>query len=147
MIQSGGSGTDGVHIDGPSNDIAITNCRFKTGDDSIALNCPEGYAGDISRVQVSGCTFNSWSLMRLYTTNGGQDKFRISSVTVDNCAGKFAEAAFLIGLASGSLPGSVGSLSVSNCNLTAPTILGIAENLGTIELQNVVFVPSSSAGN
>ena len=146
VLQSGGSGTDGVHIDGPSNDIAITNCSFKTGDDSIALNCPEGYSGDISRVQVSGCTFNSWSLMRLYTTNGGQDKFRISSVTVDNCAGQLAEAAFLIGLASGSLPGSVGSLSVTNCNLTAPTILGIAENFGTIELQNVVFVPSSPGG-
>jgi hypothetical protein len=146
VMQSEGTGTDGVHIDGPSNDIAITNCRFMTGDDSIALNCPEGYGGDISRVQVSGCAFNSWSLMRLYTTIGGQNKFRISSVTVNDCTGNLVEAAFLIGLASGSLPQSVGSLSVSNSTLTTPTILGIAENFGTIELQNVVFVPSWSTG-
>jgi glycosyl hydrolase family 28 len=146
VMQSEGSGTDGVHIDGPSNDIAITNCSFMTGDDSIALNCPEGYSGDISRVQVSGCKFNSWSLMRLYTTIGGQNKFKISSVTVNECTGRFVEAAFLIGLSSGSLPQSVGSLSVSNCTLTSPTILGIAENFGTIELQNIVFVPSWSTG-
>jgi hypothetical protein len=61
--------------------------------------------------------------------------------------GQLAEAAFLIGLASGSLPQSVGSLTVSNCTLTAPTILGIAENFGTIELQNIVFVPSWSIGD
>jgi hypothetical protein len=145
-MQSEGPGTDGVHIDGPSNDITITSCRFMTGDDSVALNCPEGHSGDISGVQVSGCTFNSWSLMRLYTTIGGQNKFKISSVTVNECMGRFVEAAFLIGLASGSLPQSVGSLSVSNCTLTAPTILGIAENFGTIELQNIVFVPSWSTG-
>ena len=33
---------------------------------------------------------------------------------------------------------------VSNCNLTAPVILGFAENFGTVVLQNVVFVPSQS---
>jgi len=146
VVQSEGAGTDGVHVDGPSNDIVIANCTFMTGDDSIALNCPEGYSGDISRVQVTGCTFNSWSLMRLYTTIGGEAKFRIKSVNVTNCSGKFVEAAFLIGLASGSLPQSVDSLNVANCTLTAPTILGIAENFGTIEFKNVAFEASWSTG-
>jgi len=35
-------------------------------------------------------------------------------------------------------------LIVSDCTLTAPTILGIAENFGTITLRNVVFTPSLS---
>ena len=68
VMETSGLSTDGLHFDGPANDITISNCDFKTGDDSIALNCPEGYSGNISRVQVTGCTFNSLSLMRLYTT-------------------------------------------------------------------------------
>lgn len=146
VLQSKGPSTDGLHFNGPANDIAIANCSFKTDDDSIALNCPEGYSGNISRVTVTGCTFNSWSLMRMYTTNGGPATFRIDSVSVDSCTGTLAEAAFLIGagVAPASLPNSVASLTVSNCNVSAPTVLGIAENFGAIVLQNVVFVPSQS---
>ncbi len=105
---------------------------------------PEGYAGDISRVVVNNCKFNSWSLMRLYTTNGSPSKFRINDVKVSNCSGRLAEAAFLIGLTNGSNPNSVASLTVSDCWLTAPTILAIAENFGTIILKNVTHVPSQS---
>src|SRR6202140_3447074 len=144
VMKSHGAGTDGVHIDGPANDIAISACDFATDDDSIALNCPEGYSGNISRVQVSDCTFNSWSLMRLYTTNGGPLKYSIDAVSVSNCSGILAEAAFLIGLANGSIPNSIASLTISDCTLTAPTILGIAENFGTIVLKNVTFRPSQS---
>jgi hypothetical protein len=82
--------------------------------------------------------------MRLYTTNGGPNKFNIDTVTVSNCNGTLAEAAFLIGLSNGSKPNSIDSLTVSDCNLTAPTILGIAENFGTIALKNVAFTPSQS---
>ncbi len=147
VLQSKGLSTDGLHFDGPANDITIANCHFRTDDDSIALNCPEGYSGDISRVTVTGCTFNSWSLMRMYTTNGSPAKFRIDSVIVDNCTGTLAESAFLIGggVDPRSAKNSVASLTVSNCNLTAPAILAIAENFGTIILQNVAFVPSQAS--
>jgi polygalacturonase len=67
LLRSFGLGTDGIHFDGPANDIAISNCSITSGDDGIALNCPEGYSGNISRVSVSNCTFSSWSLMRLDT--------------------------------------------------------------------------------
>jgi len=144
VMESHGLGTDGVHIDGSANDVAISGCDFKTDDDSIALNCPEGYSGNISRVAVSNCTFNSWSLMRLYTANGYPNKFTIDTVSVSNCSGKLAEAAFLIGLINGSLPNSITSLTISDCRLAAPTILGIAENFGTIALRNVTFIPSQS---
>jgi len=144
VMKSHGLGTDGLHFDGPANDISISNCDFTTDDDAIALNCPEGYSGNISRVEVTNCTFNSWSLMRLYTTNGGPNKFSIDAVNVSNCVGTLAEAAFLIGVVDGSNPNSVASLTVSDCSLTAPTVLAIAENFGNIALENVTFIPSTS---
>jgi hypothetical protein len=144
VMKSHGLGTDGVHLDGPANDISISNCDFTTDDDSIALNCPEGYSGNISRVDVSDCTFNSWSLMRLYTTGGGPNKFSIDGVTVRNCRGTLAEAAFLIGVINDSLPNSVASLSISDCHLTAPCVLAVAENFGSIALKNVTFAPSQA---
>jgi hypothetical protein len=144
VVKSYGLSTDGFHFDGPANDIAIWNCNFTCGDDSIALNCPEGYSGNISRVIVRNCTFNSLSLMRLYTTNWGKNKFNINSVSVSDCNGKLTEAAFLIGISGQSNPNSVDGLSISNCNLTAPTVLAMAENFGNIKLQNVTFTPWSA---
>jgi len=144
VMRSHGLGTDGLHFDGLANDITISNCDFRTDDDSIALNCPEGYSGDISRVEVSNCTFNSWSLMRLYTTNWSPRKFKIDSVSVRNCKATLAEAAFLIGLSDGSLPESVASLTVSDCTLTAPTIMAVAENFGTVLIRRTTFTPSRS---
>ena len=38
-MRSFGPNTDGLHFEGPANDIAITGCEFGTGDDAIALNC------------------------------------------------------------------------------------------------------------
>lgn len=146
VMKSYGWGTDGVHIDGPANDIAISECDLTTGDDSIALNCPEGYTGNISRVEVSDCTFNSWSLMRLYTTTGNAYKFTIDAVSVKNCSGTLTEGAFLMGVVGGSdsLPNSIASLTISDCKLSAPMILAVAENFGTIALRNVAFTPSRS---
>jgi len=141
VVKSYGLSTDGFHFDGPANDIAISNCDFTCGDDSIALNCPEGYSGDITRVSVSNCTFNSLSLMRLYTANGYPNKFNIDSVRVSNCNGKLTEAAFLIGITGGSNPNSVDHLSISDCSLTAPTVLALAENFGRIALKNVILRP------
>jgi hypothetical protein len=140
VMQSRGLGTDGVHLDGLANDISISKCDFTTDDDAIALNCPEGYSGNISRVEVTDCTFNSWTLMRLYTTNGGPHQFIIDSVSVRKCSGTLQEAAFLMGVTE-SLPDSIASLTISDCTLAAPTVLAVAENFGTIALKNVVFIP------
>ena len=139
VTKSYGLNTDGLHFDGPANDIAISSCDFTTGDDSIALNCPEGYSGNISRVTVDSCTFNSWSLMRLYTTNYNTNKFNIDTVAVSNCSGKLSEAAFLIGISGQSNPNSIDGLSISDCQLTAPMVLGVAENFGSIALKNVIL--------
>jgi len=142
VLWSNGANTDGLHFDGSANDIRISRCDFRTGDDSIALNCPEGYSGDISRVTVDNCTFHSVSLMRLYTTSGGAGH-KIDSVTVSNCSGNLEVPAFLIGLAGGSRLNSIDALTISDCTLAAPSILGVAENFGSIALRNVTFIPTA----
>jgi hypothetical protein len=144
VLHSRGTNTDGLHFNGPANDITIANCDFQTDDDSIALNCPEGYSGDIARVLVTNCTFDSWSLMRLYTANAGPKKFVIDSISVKNCTGTLAETAFYLGLGYSSSPDSISSLTVSDCNLTGPAVLGVSENFGNIKLQNVVYTPKPS---
>jgi Glycosyl hydrolases family 28 len=143
VMRSAGWNTDGLHFNGPANDITISNCDFTSGDDAIALNCPEGCGGNISRVTVSNCTFNSWTLMRLYTCVWNYPGFFIDTVSVSNCTGTLGEAAFMIGLAGGSNPNSIASLTISDCNLTASTVLAMAENFGTIELNNVALTPQS----
>jgi hypothetical protein len=146
VLQSKGNSTDGLHFDGPANDISIANCQFTTGDDAIALNCPEGYKGSISRVTVTNCTFNSWTLMRLDTiqANGSPDVFNIDTVSVSNCSGTLAQAAFLIGQGTGSLPNSVTGLTISDCNLTAPTVLEVGANFGIVTLKNITLTPAKS---
>ena len=127
VMHSHGPNTDGLHFDGPANNITIANCDIQADDDAIALNCPEGYSGNISRVIVTGCTFNSWSLMRLYSTNGNSGQFTIDTVSVQNCTGTFAEIAFCIGLNSAGLPAAIDSLTISDCSLTGPGVLGVSE--------------------
>ena len=145
VLHNRGYNTDGLHFDGPANDVSVTKCDFATDDDSIALNCPEGYTGNISRVSVKNCTFNSYSLMRLYTApSGGPGKFTIDSIDVSNCGGTLSETAFSIGLNGFSLLDSVKSLTISDCNVTAPAILGVSENFGSITLRNVTLIPSKS---
>lgn len=143
VLQGQRVNSDGLHIDGPANDISISNCRFATADDSIALNCPEGYSGDISRVKVTGCTFNSLSLMRLYTASASE-RFRIQDVTVNDCAGTLTEAAFPVGFLAVGNRDAVASLSVSNCSLTAPVVFGVTEHFGTIHAKNVTFYPMAA---
>lgn len=143
-LESAGLSTDGLHFDGLANDITISSCNFVTGDDAIALNCPEGYSGNIERVSVTNCTFNSNSLIRLYTISDGPN-FSIDTVNVNGCTGTFSEAGFIVGYAAnGFSPNPIDSLSISNCTLTAPAVFEVGENFGNIELNKVTFIPIKS---
>ena len=142
MVSAGGN-TDGLHFDGLANDITISNCNITTNDDGIGLDCPEGYSGNISRVAISNCTFNSYSMVRLYTANGG-DRFNIDTVSVSNCTGTLSEGAFITGYRAMSNPNSITGLTISDCNITAPAVLAVGENFGTIAITNVNFTPHQS---
>jgi hypothetical protein len=140
-MQSRGANTDGLHFDGPANDIQISNCTFDLDDDCIALNCPEGYTGDILRVSVSNCTCRGTSMMRLYTTAGTRI-FNIDAVTIANCTGSFYRAAMQVGAGPNGLPESVHSLTVTDCSFSAPTVLEVSANFGTIQLTNITLTPA-----
>lgn len=140
VLQSSGVNRDGLHFDGPANDISISNCQIICDDDGIALNCPEGYTGDISHVTVTNCSFQTLTVMRLYTIdgNGNPAKFNIKNVSVSHCTGQVNLAGFAIGQGSGSNPNSVADLTVTDCTLTAPGILDLTANFGEVLLRNVI---------
>lgn len=140
VMSSTGINTDGIHFDGPANDISIDRCDITAGDDGIALNCPEGYGGNISRVSVSNCIFNSVTMMRLYTANFGP-KFNIDTVSVSNCTGTLVTTGFILGVDPGSNPRSIDGLSITNCTVTAPMVIAVQENYGSIMLENITFFP------
>jgi hypothetical protein len=146
VMQSQGLNTDGLHFDGLANDITISNCSFAMGDDAIALNCPEGYSGNIARVTVTNCTFNGTTLMRLYTILKGPN-FSISQVSVSNCTGTFSDAAFSVGYVSnGTAPSPVDLVTVSNCTLTGPAVIEFGENFGGFTFSNVTWIPVKAGG-
>ena len=145
LLSNTGPNTDGVHFDGPANDIQIAKCNFVLGDDAIAMNCPEGYAGDIVRMNVTDCTFSAISMLRLYTKNAGSPSFQIDSITVSKCTGALYRAAVLIGEGVDSAPASVHSLTLADCSFYAPAVLELSANFGTVALTNVTLTPYASA--
>src|SRR5439155_16177862 len=146
VLKSKGPNTDGIHFDGPANDIHISNCDITGNDDAIALNCPEGYTGDISRVTVSNCKVRSWTfLMRLDTIDSSTGRrYNIDSVSVDGCTGELDYGAFLLGHGGGAFPDSIRGLNISNCNLISPTILELGANFGDVTLEGVTLMPKAS---
>jgi hypothetical protein len=54
-------------------------------------------------------------------------------------------AGFPIGDGNGANPNAVTNLTISDCTLTAPSILDITADFGTVVLNNVTMIPSSSA--
>jgi hypothetical protein len=144
VLRSKGINTDGLHFDGPANDIKILKCDFTTGDDSIALNCPEGHSGDISRVTVTDCTFMSATFwVRLHTIdNINGPTFKIDTVAVSNCTGQSGVAGFLVGHGAGSGPESMTGVTISDCVMTAPAILEIGASFGEVTVSNVTLTPA-----
>jgi hypothetical protein len=147
---------DGIHIDGPSEDIGIENCDFATGDDAIALNSPEGYGGDISRVTVTNCRFHhSLSFVRAYTSIDAaampsNNVHRIRNVVVSNCTGVCSNIGFVFGIFGAGLTPApdvdqIQDFSVSNCTFSSQNVLMLlAQSCGLIRLSGVNYIPTSA---
>jgi len=145
VLRSQGPNTDGLHFDGPSNDIAISDCEITSGDDAIALNCPEGHRGNISRVTISNCKVNSGTfLLRLHSVDGPL-MYNIDTVTVSNCTGACAYAGFLVGHGAPSNPESITGVTIANCALSAPAMLEVGANFGSIVLDTLQLTPQPSS--
>jgi hypothetical protein len=151
---TGGTVHDGVHIDGPSEKIHISNCTFATGDDAIALNAYEGYCGDITDVTIDSCIFvNSLTLMRGYGSAAGDSTYmaKISRVAISNCTGSVASCVASLGLSAGgcnlSNVDEIRDITFSNCDIThgkagsgyAPFLL--ACNVRALKINNHIHRP------
>jgi hypothetical protein len=152
-----GIGHDGIHIDGPAEDIGIENCDFATGDDAIALNAPEGYGGDISRVTVTNCRFNgSLSILRAYSSIDPaafptNNVHRIRNVAVSNCVGVASNICFVFGIFGGGFSSTadvdqIQDFTVSNCTFASPNSFAQIQNtVGAMTFRGVKYIPQSNA--
>lgn len=75
---------DGLHIFS-GNNITITNCIIKSGDDAIALAYPRDY-GSIKNVTISNCAVYSQRAMGIKLAQWG-DTTSIENVTISNIVG------------------------------------------------------------
>jgi hypothetical protein len=153
---SGGTSHDGVHMDGHVEDVTISDCYFATGDDAIAVNCPEGYGGDISRVTVTNCTFNgSLSVMRIYTSLDPaaiptNNVHKARNIHVSNCTGVVSNLCFSLGITNGGLsstsdPDQIQDLTVTNCTLSSPNGLAcLLVPIASITFSDVKFIPTTT---
>lgn len=150
---STGTTRDGLHYCGPCEDINVDSCYFQTGDDAIAINCPEGFGGDITRVAVTNCVFDmSLTVMRIYTSidaahmPGGNNVHHASKIVVSNCTGITSSGTFTLGISQG--PNSttdvdqIRDFSVSNCTFSSPLgLTAITVSMGSFSLRGVKFIP------
>ena len=129
--------TDGVHINGPANDIQILGCRMRTGDDPVAMNAVEGYYGPISRVTVSGCIFKDCStLLRCYAANG-QGSYQVDSVVFSNNVGT-ANIGMILGTettAGVSVADQVTNVIFANNTVTVNQFCFILCNIGNLAVR------------
>lgn len=120
---------DGVHVDGPAEDIRVLNNVFATGDDGVALNAPEGYGGDISDVVVDGNIFNrAWSVGRVYTSIRSLGRtYHARRITFSHNRGTTRNTAFFLG-GDGSdffvTPDQIEDASIENNDISTP--MGLA---------------------
>jgi hypothetical protein len=87
--------------------------------------------------------------MRLDSINcsGCQPRCNIDTVSVSNCTGSLRQAGFIIGQGARSAPALVTNLTVSDCNLTAPAVIEMAADFGSIELNRVTLNASTALMN
>ena len=68
-------------------------------------------------------------------------------MSVSNCTGSLQQAGFIIGQGAQANPNSVTGLVISDCSITAPAIIEMAANFGTIELNRITLTASNARMN
>ena len=139
--------TDGIHINGPANDIAISGCYFRTGDDAIALNAPEGHSGNIERVTASDCVFDqSQTMMRIYANS--RSPLVVSDVTVSGFTGTSNVLCFIFGLedrASLTVLNAIRNVLIHNCQVTGAYLAFLQDNIQNLTFRDVIWIGTDAA--
>jgi hypothetical protein len=143
-----GVNTDGIHVDGPSEDVSISDDYFNTRDDAIALNAIEGYCGPITRVQITNSSaYNAREMLRAYNQGvncGNGLNPLVSQVSVSNYNGSATLAIAALGFASTGTQIGITDFKWANSTVEMVTSGGgaafdVTNNLGRIDLDGMTF--------
>ncbi len=148
---------DGIHIDGPANDIRISDCFFDNlGDDPIAVNAPEGFSGDISRVAVTNCLFNgTLTMARVYAIISTTKRGKVDHVSFTNCVGSTVDIQATFGTVLRLGNGQSGSTAVdwirhvtlTNCRFSGGGFIDfMGDPCGDIELNDCTWISGNGSG-
>ena len=144
---------DGIHVDGPSNQIRVTNNWCNTTDDCIAMNASEGYGGTIDGVAVtnSQCVGCLTAYRQLSNEEGAATNAAVKKVTISNYAGTLADSAGIIAVGlrlgevySGSKATDVmQSVVASNLSFSSTSenayMVEVNDNLGVLDVNGVTW--------
>ena len=92
---------DGIHVDGPSNQIRISNNWCNTPDDCIAMNAAEGYGGAIDGVSVTNnqCVGCLTAYRQLSNEEGAMTNAPVRNVIISDYAGTLKDSSGVIAVA------------------------------------------------
>lgn len=140
--------TDGIHMDGPSGTFEISGLYCATGDDCIAANFPESYAGNmtggtISNVQYAGAL----SGFRTYCNN---TSYTLGPVVETNLTGFLSNPTGVdvptlarLGYTNQGAADCIQSVKITNADVVLTHVnndgplIDIEDNVGTLDLTNV----------
>lgn len=144
-----GPNNDCVHIDGPSIDGQVTNCRLynNASDDGVALNAPEGFAGVITNWVVANNVYDlTYTGLRIY----GQGSASVGQVIFANNNGLVSNAVVIGGVGATTaqdVSGQAISLDNNTFQITNGTYFSVTGFLGDVSFNNCVHhAPSGTNG-
>ena len=148
--------TDGIHMDGPCGTFDVEGGYFALGDDSIAVNLPEGYGGSCGGGTINNITYaGALSGFRTYSNSGG---YTLGPVMMSNLVGFLSNPSgadtttlLRLGYNSPFALDEIQSIKVTNANITLSPVSGTAslvsiqQNVGELSLNNVTWNSPVSA--
>lgn len=142
---------DGSHFNGFSNDLYLSNDYFKTGDDAVAFNSPEGYCGPITKVVANNLTFDAVQQFgRAYTrsaTCGNGTNPTVTYMAFDSWVGNALNYAWEWGFDTvGSNTSTINHVTWTNSRLSAPKGFLHIDTIGEMTIDNVKMVDLTSGG-
>lgn len=145
---------DGIHISGPANDLDFDSNYFRTTDDAIALNSPEGWVGPITNVQItnSSCV-QCQTMMRAYTGSisppSGDATPTITNVSVSNYNGNPNIIGLLLGIEESrtlTIPSTISGFKWSNSTINSVGFAIVDDNLGDISFDHLTWNNGAALG-
>lgn len=144
---------DGIHVDGPSNQIRISNNWCNTPDDCIAMNAAEGYGGAIDGVSVTNnqCVECLTAYRQLSNEEGAMRNAAVRNVIISNYAGTLKDSSGIIAVAlrlgevhAGSTKADImQTVQAANLSFSSESpdayMIEIDDNLGTLDVNGLTW--------